>query len=555
MNTRMSNRLLILFMSAILEFVFAVALTARAHEITTKRQIELLMNKGYDAYDKGDMTGAVKQFLVARTLCEQHDEYKIQCLAAYNLGTSYFHMMGYSEALDYYFEALELCDKYHLSTSRRLEILYGIAGVFFEQNNYKKAKELVVKVYDIARDIPDSLMCENSAFALAMLCNKDGEYARMIKYLDIASSYGNVVSHRRDIVEAEALHFQKKYPELKRLVARALKKGTLGGADLGLLYFYRAEAALAEKDYPMVFAIKNKAIPLLNMEEKSVLYGYLAQASEACGDFGKAMTYKDSAIFYRDSLYSINNKLISENSDRRYEIMRFRIDKEREISDLRQRKRTWVLVACIALLLGIIALIIVAVQRQRTRHRNEIMRMRVERQREQKILAVERMKESELIADYRQKLMEKDIERKNAELLASSIFVSSRNKLIRDLLKYIDAANGSGEMAGIRQITGYLNRLIKDNNDEETFRVNFDAANPGFSRRLLEMHPELLPNDLRFLAYVRMNMSTKEIASMLNINPESCKRRKIRLSKKLGLESSADLYAHVLSMTEKADEA
>lgn len=409
------------------------------------------------------------------------------------------------------------------------------------------------KVYKIARVIPDSLMCENAAFALAMISNKFGQYDDTRRYLDIASRYGATASRRRDIIEAEALYLQKKFPELKRMVERALKKKRLAGADLGLLYFYQAEAALAEENYPMVFAVKNKALPLINLEDKVILYNDLAQVCEKMGDLKEALAFKDSAMVFRDSLNSENDRQISENFGTRFELMNYRMEKEKEISGLRSRTRIWIMIAVGALLLVAIAWMIVAIQRQRTRHHHQIMQLQMERQREQQALAEERMKETELIAEYRQKLMAKEIESKNAELSASSMFVSSRNKLVRDLLKELGKIEGGGALPQIRQVTNHLTRLLDDQSDEESFRVNFDAANPGFSRRLLERHPGLLPGDIRFLAYIRMNMSTKEIASMLNINPESCKRRKIRLGKKLGLEGSADLYSYILTLTENAD--
>lgn len=538
----------------LLSFIYATAPCARCGEISAVHQTETFLKKGYAAYDRGNKGEAIRYFLEARTLSERHNDHERHCLASYNLGTSYFYLKGYSEALDYYLEALEICERHELPTSRRLEILYGIAGVFFEQDNFKKAEEMVTRVYNLARTIPDSLMCENAAFALAMISNKYGRYDATRRYLDIASRYGNNVSLRRDIVEAEALYLQKKFTELKCVVARALENHTLKDADLGLLYLYQVEAAIAERDYKVAFEAKNKALPLLDLEDKGILYDHISSVSEASGDLGTALIYKDSAVLLRDSLYSSNTRQNSENFDIRFKIMSFRRDKEREVADLRSRTRTWTLVACGALLLGVIAWMIVAIQRQRTRHRHQIMSMEMERRREQQLLAEERMKETELIAEYQHKLMEKEIERKNAELSASSMFVSSRNNLIRDLLKYLDKIDGAGNVAEIRQVSNHLNRLLDDTGDEEAFLVNFDAANPGFSRRLLERHPGLLPNDLRFLAYVRMNMPTKEMASMLNINPDSCKRRKIRLSKKMGLESSADLYAYLLALDESPEE-
>lgn len=533
--------------------ILFVATPVRASEISAIHKIETAMQEGYTAFEKGDIATAVKQFIEARALSEQNHDYGRQCLASYNLGTSYYQLMGYSEALDYYFEALELCDRHKLPTSRRLEILYGISGVFYEHGNYPKAKEITVKVYNIARSISDSLMIENSAFALALIDNKLGQFKNTGRYLDIASRYGKTVSLRRDIVEAEAYFLQKDYDKLKTVLQRALTNRTLNGPDLGFLYFYQAETALHENDLKLSFMAKDKALPLLNPEEKAMLYFDLSSKCEAIGDKATAMAYKDSAIFFLDSLNRFNNDLLVKNADTRYGILRFRIEKEHEISELRSRTRFWIATACGGLLLVVIAWMTVVMQRQRSRHREQIMNMQMERRREQQLLAEERMKETELIAGYQQKLMQKEIERKNAELSASSMFVSSRNNLIRDLLKYIGKIDGANAAAEIRQVTGHLNRLLDDSCDEETFRINFDAANPGFSSRLLERHPDLLPGDIRFLAYVRMNMPTKDIASMLNINPDSCKRRKNRLAKKLGLESSADLYAYVLNITENGE--
>lgn len=508
------------------------------------------MKSGYEAYDKEDYADAIRRFIEAESLSEQHADYNRQCLASYNLGTSYFQLKAYNEALECYLKALELCEVHELSTSRRLEILYGISGVFFEQGNYKKAFDITEKVYEMARVTPDSLMCENAAFAMAMISNKFGKYDSTRRYLDIASQYGATVSKRRDVVYAEALYLQKKYSELKRAVEFALKEKSLARTDLGLIYFYQMEAALAERDYQTVFTVKDKALTLLDPEDKCILYNDLASVCETLGDLKRAIAFKDSAMIFSDSVYSVNNRQLSENFGTRFELMRFRMDKEREISELRSRSRKWIIIACGALLLGVIALMTVAIQRQRTRHRHQIMQMKMDRQREQQIRAEERMKETELVAEYRHKLMCKEIKSKNAELSASSMFVSSRNNLIRDLLKYLDKIRGAEATPEIRQVTNHLNRLLDDNGNEEAFRVNFDAANPGFSKLLLEKHPDLLPGDIRFLAYIRMNLPTKEIASMLNINPDSCKRRKIRLGKKLGLESSADLYAYVLNITE-----
>ena len=128
------------------------------------------------------------------------------------------------------------------------------------------------------------------------------------------------------------------------------------------------------------------------------------------------------------------------------------------------------------------------------------------------------------------------------------MFVSSRNELIEDLLNYLNNETDIKSVPAVKTLTLHLRHLLKENNEKENFLVNFEAANPGFMQHLQSLHPDLLPSELRFLAYVRMNLQTKEIASLLNINPESCRRRKIRLSKKLNLDSSSELYNYIIGM-------
>ncbi|PKP15743.1 MAG: hypothetical protein CVU07_09125, partial [Bacteroidetes bacterium HGW-Bacteroidetes-23] len=64
-------------------------------------------------------------------------------------------------------------------------------------------------------------------------------------------------------------------------------------------------------------------------------------------------------------------------------------------------------------------------------------------------------------------------------------------------------------------------------------------------QKLKIKHPDLNANEIRFLSFIYLNLNTKEIASLLNISPESCRKRKERLLKKLNLEADVSLYAYL----------
>ena len=63
-----------------------------------------------------------------------------------------------------------------------------------------------------------------------------------------------------------------------------------------------------------------------------------------------------------------------------------------------------------------------------------------------------------------------------------------------------------------------------------------------------EIHPKLTPNDLRLCAYLRLNLSSKEIAPLLNISPKSVEVKRYRLRKKMELPHEASLTNYILEI-------
>ncbi len=75
--------------------------------------------------------------------------------------------------------------------------------------------------------------------------------------------------------------------------------------------------------------------------------------------------------------------------------------------------------------------------------------------------------------------------------------------------------------------------------------LELETANSLFQRKLKDRHPALTPYDLRLCTYLKSNLSTKEIATLLNITPDSVKKAKHRLRKKLLLKP-ADQWSEMM---------
>jgi DNA-binding CsgD family transcriptional regulator len=78
------------------------------------------------------------------------------------------------------------------------------------------------------------------------------------------------------------------------------------------------------------------------------------------------------------------------------------------------------------------------------------------------------------------------------------------------------------------------------------FENLFDQAHENFFRRLKLAYPDLTPSDFRLCAYLRMNLSSKEIAPLLNISIRGVEEKRYRLRKKLNLTADQNLTDFII---------
>jgi len=82
----------------------------------------------------------------------------------------------------------------------------------------------------------------------------------------------------------------------------------------------------------------------------------------------------------------------------------------------------------------------------------------------------------------------------------------------------------------------------------EDFKYHFEKVHQGFFTRLNGKFPKLTVKDQRLCAYLLLGLSTKELAGLTNITPESAEIGRIRLRKKLGLNRTQNLNSFLQSI-------
>ncbi|MCK5135422.1 MAG: hypothetical protein KAR19_06495 [Bacteroidales bacterium] len=174
-----------------------------------------------------------------------------------------------------------------------------------------------------------------------------------------------------------------------------------------------------------------------------------------------------------------------------------------------------------------------------------IRRIRI---REQKIKDT---KEKELIKLRNEKL-NADLSFKSQELANSTMGIIKKNEFLLELKEIIKRQK---EDLGTRFPEKYYSSLVKkiDNNissmdDWKVFEFHFEKAHEKFLHKLMTKYPQLSHSDLRLCAYLRMNLSSKEIAPLLRISYRGVENHRYRLRQKLLLKKEVNLTDFILSI-------
>ncbi len=139
----------------------------------------------------------------------------------------------------------------------------------------------------------------------------------------------------------------------------------------------------------------------------------------------------------------------------------------------------------------------------------------------------------------------------NRELVSHSIFNAQKNKLLTDIMD--DIAEAKGKSSGmVKQILDQTSRKItanlNDQEDMDAFRIQFERIHPNFFKRLTAQCPRLTSHDLKYCAYIRLNMSTQDISNLLYVERKSVEMSKYRIKKKLGLGKDDRLSEYLHSV-------
>lgn len=171
------------------------------------------------------------------------------------------------------------------------------------------------------------------------------------------------------------------------------------------------------------------------------------------------------------------------------------------------------------------------------------------KKRNRQALEQERMLQEKELAATRAQNLEDELKHKSNELASSTMSLVHQNDILQDLEQEMSKLSESVRREEpkkeitrrISEIRRSIQHNLNDDNNWERFEQSFDLVYNDLIHRLSEQYPDLKMNDRKLCAYLRLGLSSKEIASLLNTTTRSIETARYRLRKKLNLEAGDNL--------------
>lgn len=416
------------------------------------------------------------------------------------IGGIYFYLDDLEQSLYY----CELAHDIYLKTNsdRSLSSYYAnIANIYAVQNQTEKAISNLKESLIIADKFKDTLVSSNILNSLSILAIEQQDYKTANQYLTRSHALSEQIKDNQ--LKANVLHITGQLYE-------ALKD-----FDMALLYFNQANT-IGSKD-----SLRIK----LNTSQS------LANIAEVNNN------YKLSNHHLKE-YHRISQKIKGANVTKEIEKIKWQnILKEQTIkqtlTEQNLKFRTY-LYSTLTLLAFVSITLIWFMYKNKS---NSLKLYKLEKESLEESFKIE--KELKLSQEI---IHKQELDSLNKELTSQNILMLTKNDFLNDLNKIISTKEEiETSEAKLKKIKRAINNTSNIEKDWNQFQQIFQQVHPGFFSQLHEKYPQITKSELRICAYIKINMTNNEIASLLNISHKSLITSRYRIRKKLNLENTDNL--------------
>ena len=507
---------------------------------------------------EGEYGKSLELLIKAKGKAEKEGDYKNLFVALNNIGLNYHKMLDYNEALEYYLESYKIAIK-ELDASYEMTSLNNIGILYSQEKDLAKAIEYFKQAYNLAEFPKDKLKKGIYAVNLAQAYCDKSEYEVANQYVESAIKF---LKDDPDYllealaIEAIMLHGLKKTKQAEDHISNLLPKLTENRyAETRVMLLLRlAEIKYDQADINQALVLCRRALDQqpVNLETRYKIFSQINAYNRKTENYQQALSAMDSMLFINQTIHELRRERQYQANLVKFEALNYETELTKGMERIAFQKKLMIILVLGAALIIMLLMWSLRLSRIRSKQRKDILarqekilQLELENEKANILILENQLKENETKLQLEQEQYKNEIESKNRELSVRALYLSNRNQLIESIISDLEQFNKIKPNQDITEHIKRLKELLKSNKEWENFIQYFDEVNHGLISRVKERHDNLNANDIRYISYLYMNLSMKEIASIMNITPEACRKRKERISKKMLLAESEDLYSYI----------
>ena len=143
-------------------------------------------------------------------------------------------------------------------------------------------------------------------------------------------------------------------------------------------------------------------------------------------------------------------------------------------------------------------------------------------------------------------LVENELEERNREIASAVVVMKKKNEVYTEVINQLQELKAQTENPGMKKTLTQVSNKIEQTMDDEfydEFDLRFRRVHPDFIEKLTKRHPDLTPNEIKICSFLKLNMSTKDIAQLTGQSVSAIEKARYHIRRKLGI--SLDEHAHL----------
>ena len=199
------------------------------------------------------------------------------------------------------------------------------------------------------------------------------------------------------------------------------------------------------------------------------------------------------------------------------------------------------------ILLIVTLIVFYVLHRRKIEKQQRILHLKFEHE-QNKILKEKTLENEKRIAALKNESLKNEVKLKSKQLANTAMALVKKNETLLELKKEVSIhKNAFDNNHSFRNLIKKIDISISHKDEWEVFEYNFNQVHDEFFKELKTIHPKLKAKDLRICAYIKMNLSTKEIAPLLNISIRGVETQRYRLRVKLNLENDQSITDYLVN--------